>query len=134
MALMRCVFEILYKGAWVIGRASENQAKKIFDDKFDWPGMGDIVKQADEALATEGLFESSKKAGWRTMNSLTHSGNCQLSRRFTETDLQADYDEAELAETIMATLTAVGLLVMLFLRASNRVTDGERVGKLLLTI
>lgn len=67
MALVRSVIEAMYTGAWVIAKASERDAEKIRQDKFDFPGTGTIVSEADAAFQTGGFFAEAKKGNWKTL-------------------------------------------------------------------
>ncbi len=61
LALVRAIVEAIYKGTWAIAYATEDDAEKMNQDVFDWPGMGAIVVKADAAYETGGFFETAKE-------------------------------------------------------------------------
>ncbi len=131
MALVRSVIEAMYKGAWVIAKASEQDAEKIREDKFKFPGTGTMVTQADEEFQTGGFFAAAKAGNWNTLNSFTHTGGMQLGRRFTKNDLAINYPDEELAHAVKSTLTAIGILALPFLASINRPDDVAKVTAIL---
>lgn len=76
--LVRSLFESYIKGIWFASCATEKDFLKLQQDKFEKP-FGSLVSQ----LANNGRpgLISVKKDLWRTLNSFTHSGSAQLSRR-----------------------------------------------------
>jgi uncharacterized protein DUF6988 len=131
MALVRSVIEAMYKGAWVIAKASERDAEKIRQDKFDFPGTGTMVSEADAAFQTGGFFAEAKKGNWKTLNSFTHSGGMQLGRRFTQNDLAINYPDHELQYAVTSTLTAIGVLALPFLASVGRTDDVQKLTAIL---
>jgi len=131
MALVRSVIEAMYKGAWMIAKASERDAEKIRQDKFEFPGTGTMVTEADEVFQTGGFFAEAKKGNWKTLNSFTHSGGMQLGRRFTHNDLAINYPDHELQYAVTSTLTAIGVLALPFLASVGRTDDVQKVTAIL---
>jgi hypothetical protein len=131
MALVRSVYELMYRGAWAVVHASEDDAEKMWNDSFKWPDTGKLVTAADEAYGIE-FFQAAKKSNWRSLNSFTHTGGLQVARRFTANDLQPNYVEGELAYAAVSTLIATGILALPFLRAHGRTVAADRLEKFLL--
>lgn len=131
MTLVRSVVEAMYRGSWIVAKASEADAEKVRDGTFRWPDMNQVVSQADKAYDTGGFFASAKAGNWGALNSFTHTGELQIARRFTGNDLQSKYSEDELQYAIVSTLTAIGILALPFLRAHGREAQALRVEAIL---
>jgi hypothetical protein len=134
MTLVRSVVEAMYRGTWMIANASEADAEKMRKGTFDWPKMGPTVQQADKAFDTGGFFETVKAGNWGPLNSFTHTGHLQIERRFTGNDLLPNYPESELQYAVIATLTAVGILAIPFLRLLGRDEQATKVEAILLKL
>lgn len=131
MALVRPVIEAMYKGAWVVAKASEQDAKKIREDNFKFPGTGTMATQADEEFQTGGFFAAAKAGNWNALNSFTHTGGMQLGRRFTQNELAINYPDEELARAVKSTLTAIGIVALPFLASIDRRDDVAKVTAIL---
>jgi len=89
-SLLRCLFESYVKGLWFSKCADEAAFEKLRKDKFEKP-FGVLVKEI-EGVDPKGL-QKAKKNHWSVLNSLTHSGLHQLSRRVTEENITSNYDQ-----------------------------------------
>jgi|SRR5579863_9658146 len=126
-ALVRAQFETFMRANWVIGCASDKEAAKITVKEFEFPSMGDIVSACDKAFGTDQFFQSIKKQGWSAMNSYTHSGIRQLTRRFNNGKVEPNYSEAEIEEVINATTTTVLLQGKLFCGIVGKHREAEQM-------
>jgi hypothetical protein len=121
MALVRPVFEILFQSHWVFGCAKPNDVDRIAKGKkFDFPGMGTLVQDVDNAYGTGGFFSEVKRRGWNAMNSYTHSGILQLSSRFDGDSVTPNYDEGALTEAVNTTTIAIAMMGRFLSLATNR--------------
>lgn len=139
MAIVRSVFEILFQSHWVFGCAKPNDVDRISKgQKFDFPGMGTIVQNVDDAYGTGGFFSEVKRRGWNAMNSYTHSGILQLSSRFAGDSVTPNYDEGALTEAVNTTTIAIAMMGRFLSVATNRTdaaaTANQVLEKLLLEI
>src|ERR1700683_2380164 len=82
-ALVRSLFEAVWRGHWVVSCATDEQVNKITEDKCAFPNMPVLVDQVDATLQTGGIFSTFKGEVWRAMNDFTHGGTKQLSKQLT---------------------------------------------------
>ena len=97
--LVRSLFESYVKGIWFASCATEKDFLKLQQDKFEKP-FGSLVSQ----LANTGRpgLVSVKKDLWCTLNSFTHSGSAQLSRRINPESFEIipSYDNRLIVEIL----------------------------------
>ena len=130
VALIRPVFEILYRAAWIHHCAKPNQIEKIKKGTFRFPEMGTMVTGIDNAMG-QTFFQSFKANSWKDQNDFTHSGRLQVNSRLTRDDLQSAYPD-EMIAVNLATTTMVAILVtVILLKTHDRVADGERLEAML---
>ncbi len=77
--LLRPLFEAYVKGLWFSDCATDIDFKKLREDKFK-KEFRQLVDEID-SKRNNGLVRP-KKDYWDTLNSLTHTGTAQLSRKF----------------------------------------------------
>lgn len=112
-SLVRLLFESYIRGMWLYEKASDKelekfQKKDILDKNFDT-----LVQEVEKIQGYEGgILKKAKDAGWRPMNSYTHCGFMQISRRNTPDSIEANYSDEEVLEAINFA-NAVGLLSLL---------------------
>ncbi len=77
-SLLCCVFESYVKGLWFAEFANESDFDKLRSDEF----KKDFFKMVNalENKNNNGL-KTAKERYWPNLNSFTHSGTAQLSRR-----------------------------------------------------
>lgn len=131
LALVRPVFEILYRSVWIYFCAKPNEVAKIKAGKFSFPPMADMVSAIDAAVGAS-WFKQFKSLSWKEQNDFTHTGRLQVNSRLTRDDLQSAYPEEMIcAQVDTATIAAV-LVAVLLLKTHNRISDGERLERLIL--
>ena len=86
LALVRCVYEILYRAAWTYSCAKPHEVTRIWEGRFDFPKMGDMVAAID-ATSDTNFFRRFKALSWCDQNDFTHTGRLQIHSRFTGTSL-----------------------------------------------
>ncbi len=126
LTLVRPIFEVLYKAAWILTTATDEQVEKIKNDKFDFPGTGKMVSDIDKVIPG-GYFEQFKKLSWSDQNQFAHSGKLFRIGRFSGHDLQPNYPDQMLLLQINVSLMAVILIIVMFMETHNRPEDAKRI-------
>ncbi|TJZ69751.1 DUF6988 family protein [Chitiniphilus eburneus] len=124
-SLVRSQFESFVRGMWLAQCATNDVVENYENDNFKVP-MGDMVKDLDAAIPNvNGYFTKLKNDGWRAMNSYTHCGAHQVSRRFLNGDIFPGYSEKEIEEVAeLTTKIALGAAFALAAYAErNDITD-----------
>lgn len=131
-ALVRSLIEAFFKVQWAAACAEDADVKKIATKRrFEFPGTEDMVKAIDEKLETDGFFLNFKKNAWTAMNSYTHTGLLQLSRRFFGRRVEPRYAETECIEVIHVTTTAILLLGRFFTVRTHREAEAQKAEELM---
>lgn len=99
-ALVRLIFESFVRGVWLKNCATESQLKKFETDKLNlhfWE-----LLEAIESLESfrSGMLGRLKEQAWTAMNSFTHTGFQQASRRFGKELIEPTYTDAEVIEVL----------------------------------
>jgi uncharacterized protein DUF6988 len=126
VALIRPVFEIFYRAAWIHHCAKPNQIEKIKKGKFRFPPMGAMVTGIDNAMG-QTFFQNFKSNSWKDQNDFTHSGRMQVNSRLTRDDLQSAYPDEMIAANLATTTMVAILVTVILLKTHGRVTEGERL-------
>jgi len=123
-ALVRLLFEAYIRGLWLNYCASDKEINKFkkgkLDKKFD-----QLIKDIENIDGYNvGVLSKAKQAGWKVMNSFTHSGFNQVVRRNTNSTIEPNYPVEEVEEAINFA-NAIGLLSYLgmsFLSKKNELS------------
>jgi len=108
-ALVRLLFEAYIRGLWLNHCASEKEIDKFKKGKID-KEFGQLIKEIENIDGYNvGVLSKAKQAGWKVLNSFTHSGFNQVVRRNTDSTIEPNYPEEEIEEAIIFT-NALGLL------------------------
>ena len=108
-ALIRLLFEAYVRGLWFNYCANDKEIEKFKKDKMN-KEVGKLIEDIEKIDGYNiGTLSSAKKAGWKAMNSFTHSGFNQIVRRNTESTIEPNYEIEEIEEAINFT-NAIGLL------------------------
>jgi len=123
-ALIRLLFEAYVRGLWLNYCANDKEINKFKKDKID-KEFGKLIEDIEQVDGYNvGTLSKAKKAGWKVMNSFTHSGFNQIVRRNTTSTIEPNYEEEEIEEAISFT-NAIGLLSCLeisFLAKKNELS------------
>jgi hypothetical protein len=131
-ALMRPLFDTLYRALWVNGCATEAQIEEIAEnDRFKFPGVTEMVEAIDGWYASEGFFSAIKTEVWEALCSYTHSGLLQVSRRFVGHTVKPSYKDGELLEVINATTAAIILLARMFFVSMNCKKEADEAERMM---
>lgn len=104
-ALVRPIIETTVR-AHVVLMASQEVLEELNTDKYR-TNLATIGKEIDTAFGSGDLFENFLRGARKALHSYTHAGMLQLGRRFSGTDLKASYSDAEIAEVIRVSTSAV---------------------------
>jgi len=108
-ALVRLLFEAYIRGLWLNHCANEKEIDKFKKGKID-KEFGQLIKEIENIDGYNvGVLSKAKQAGWKVLNSFTHSGFNQVVRRNTDSTIEPNYPEEEIEEAIIFT-NALGLL------------------------
>ncbi len=104
-ALVRSIVEASVR-AHVVIMGSEEDVKKLREDDYR-TNLATVGTEIDKAFRTDELFEKFLTSARKALHSYTHAGTLQLGRRFSGTNLVANYDEGEILEVIRVSTSAV---------------------------
>lgn len=132
-ALVRVLLEAFFRAHWVNFCASPDEVERIAQREFSFPGMQAMVDAIDTASASECFFAQIKQSGWKAMNSYTHTGFKQLSRRFRGTRVEPNYPDAEVLVLINVTTSAVIMLAWTLALSTNRTQAASQIEQIIQT-
>jgi hypothetical protein len=104
-ALVRPIVEATVR-AHVVIMGSEEDLRKLREDEYR-TNLGTVGKEIDTRFATGDLFEKFLTGARSALHSYTHAGVLQLGRRFSGTDLVANYSDDEIVEVVRTSSSAV---------------------------
>lgn len=111
-SLVRPIFESYIRGVWLLNCATDEQLRQIKRDKLR-RSFEDLVKEVERVDGyDEGVLSEVKQRSWKAMNSYTHSGVLQITRRNKEATIEPNYDNDEIIEVLKFAII-VGLLAAL---------------------
>ena len=98
-ALARLITEAYVRGVWLYECATENELREFTKSE---PPRFPILVAAIEKLEgyEDGVFSELKKNAWKSMNAYTHTGYHQITRRQTESTIEANYCDDEIFEVV----------------------------------
>jgi hypothetical protein len=131
-ALVRALYEPLYRAHWVNACATDDQIDKIIKGKDIFPKMNEMVEQIDNAYRTGDFWQMIKTNSWSAMNDYTHSGMRQLSRRFIENEVAPNYDLGELIEVLNGTNMALLLMALFSFNVYNKTEEVKVVRQMIM--
>ena len=95
--ILRSLFESYIKGMWFLHCSSQKDIENLQKDKFQ-VGFGKLIKDVESKVG-EGVSKA-KNELWNTLNSLTHSGAAQVSRRISNSEIKSNYTDEFLIDTL----------------------------------
>jgi hypothetical protein len=131
-ALVRALYEPLYRAHWVNACATERQIEKIIQGKNIFPNMKTMVEEIDHKYDTDDFWQVVKKNSWVAMNDYTHSGMRQIARRFFQNGVEPNYDVAEIKEVLDGTNVALLLMALFFFNVYEKTNEVKTVEKMIL--
>jgi hypothetical protein len=126
-ALLRCLFEALVRGAWLLHCATDTEYQRfIHKDRIERdsgvePHFGDMLQEVEEAREWGDYLSRAKKTTWESLNSYTHGGMHLAIDRFDGETIQAsrDTDRAESVVIFSALLAYVAFSQILELAEND---------------
>jgi hypothetical protein len=103
-ALVRPTIEATVRAHIVIMGSAED-VRKLHEDEYR-TNLATIGGEIDKAFGTDNLFENFLTNARKALHSYTHAGVLQLGRRFSGTDLVANYSDGEIQEVIRVSTSA----------------------------
>jgi len=143
VALVRPVFDAMFRAHWINKVASEEQIEQATRDDLKFPRMprmhADIKRAYFGALPPEAAVQPDVAEKffhylediWKVTSSYTHSGGLQLSRRFTNGEVKPNYSEHEMAQALSLATVALLLLLHMFFVSMRRYEEVEETRRLL---
>jgi hypothetical protein len=129
-ALVRSIFESLYRGDWVLICATDAELEEFEKtDKIELT-LREMADAIDTRTGLGKFFSDLKDRGWKPLNSYTHTGLLQLGRRFTGHKLEPSYKEEEVFQITTMAATCVLMLIRPFLAAYKHDQEAARIDKL----
>ena len=111
-SLVRVLFETYVRSLWLNYCANDQEIEKFKKNKLD-KKFYELINDVEKIKGYKGgTLTKAKNAGWKAMNSFTHSGYTQIERRFGQSSIEPNYETAEIDEVIDFT-NAAGLLCCL---------------------
>jgi len=131
-ALIRPFYETYYRALWMLKYATDTEVEGIANGKFTFPNMGSKIKDLDAIYTGTDFFEQLKKNSWSAMCDYAHTGRLQLSRRWTEDELEPNYKDGEIIEVIKGTETILLMFAYVVLKEHSYITEAEVINSLLI--
>lgn len=108
-SLIRVLFETYVRSLWLNYCANDQDIENFKKNKLN-KKFYELINEVEKIKGYKGgTLSKAKKAGWKVMNSFTHSGYTQIERRFGKSSIEPNYETAEIEEAIDFT-NATGLL------------------------
>ncbi len=99
-ALVRPLFETFIRGAWLRHCATDNEIEKFISDRLD-KKFNKIIDEVESLNGfNDGILSGLKKNAWKSMNSYTHGGILQASRRTSGSYIEPNFSQEEIVEVI----------------------------------
>ena len=105
-ALVRSLFETFIRGAWLLHCATENEVNTFLQkDKVELDSkekfyFDDMVKAIELARDWPKTLSEIKSHAWDALNSYTHGGQHQISRRYNGSTIEPHHDPEQVDEVI----------------------------------
>jgi len=131
-ALVRAIYETLYRAHWVNACATEEQINKVIEGQDIFPKMNKMVKDIDSIYGTGNFWQMIKSNSWPTMNDYTHTGIRQIGRRFKEDEVLPNYDSGELIEVLNGTNMALLLMSFFFFNVFKKTKEIKEIEQMIM--
>lgn len=131
-ALVRPIYETLYRAQWVNGCATEEQINKVIKGHDIFPKMNKMVKDIDSAYGTGNFWQMIKSNSWPAMNDYTHTGIRQIGRRFKEDEVLPNYDSGELIEVLNRTNMVLLLMAFFFFNVFTKTKESKEIEQMIM--
>jgi hypothetical protein len=135
-ALVRSLFETFVRGAWLLHCASEKEFETFTTkDRIELEtkenfNFGDMLISVETKLELPGALTSIKEESWKALNSYTHGGLFQVSRRYDGVTVEPHHDPGQIDEIVRFSALIVFLVFCEFSRISETQEMDEAVEEL----
>lgn len=105
-ALMRSLFETFIRAAWLLHCATDTELETFAEkDKVELESkerftFGDMIKAVESAKDWPDTLSGIKEQAWGALNSYTHGGQFQVTRRYDGNTIQPHHDPEQVDEVI----------------------------------
>jgi hypothetical protein len=105
-SMMRIQFETFVRAAWLLHCATDNEiANFINNDELKADDKRKLyfsvmVREIENAIGLSCTLSEITKNSWKALNSYTHGGQLQVSRRFDGETIEAHHEPEQVEETV----------------------------------
>ena len=131
-ALVRALYEPLYRAHWVHGCATKDQINRIVKGENVFPKMKDMVEEIDKAFGTGDFWQMIKDNSWSAMNDYTHSGMRQIGNRFKNNEVVPGYELNAIVEVLNGTNMALLLMALFFFHTFGKINEAKDIEKMII--
>jgi len=123
-ALLRCEFECFVRGAWLHYCANDDQIESFIQNDRLPLDFAKLIDALEQQPSFQNQFLSViKDQAWKAMNSYTHGGTYQISRRLQDGYIESNFEDAELLEVIQFS----GMMAVLTLNQIATLADRQDI-------
>lgn len=105
-ALIRSLFETFVRSAWLLHCATDNEVNTfVTKDKIELDSkekftFGEMVKAVESAKDWPDTLSGIKCHAWKALNSYTHGGQFQVTRRYNGSTIEPHHDPEQINEIV----------------------------------
>ena len=133
-ALLRPFYETYYRALWMLKFATDTEVGGIATGTFTFPNMGGKIKELDTIYTGTDFFKNLKEDSWSAMCDYTHTGNLQLSRRWSGDELKPSYRDSEVIEVIKGSEIILLMFAYVVLKEHNYMDEAEAINSRIIKI
>ena len=132
-ALTRSLFETFIRGAWLLHCATDKefdtfvQKDKVQLESKKSFSFGDMVLAVESKLDWPSTLSETKDHVWTALNSYTHGGQFQVTRRFDGRTVQPHHDPEQVDEFVRFSAMITFLIFCQFSEISGRTEMDQHV-------
>ena len=132
VVLVRPIFDTLCRALWVCRCASTKEIEEmLLNDNFEFPK--NMITVIDQQYTGDKFYSRIKEEAWGTMSSYVHSGLLPVSRRFTGSMVQPNYEDRELIEIMRCATMSILLLSLLFFKNTGLYEEAKKTEKMIMS-
>lgn len=98
-ALLRTIFDSVWRGAWAAYVASDSTLDEFFAGRYD-PKPASVIKLLEERHGLAPVLSRIYAQGWSAMSAFTHGGSLQVQRWIGDAVIEPQHSDAELHEVL----------------------------------
>ncbi|WP_183035869.1 hypothetical protein [Cupriavidus sp. UME77] len=109
LALLRVLAESMVRGLWLHSCATDKELTAFKKGRLD-KTFGTLIAEYENVLRTpDGVLSQFKSSAWTQLNSFTHTGFLQVTRRHKPGRVESNYSDEDLCHA-MGAAGALGLI------------------------